>query len=386
MRTIIISLIFSFLLPLLLSPAIPGEEMTKKERMQNYLFLGRVYEKMGNTTKAINAYDQALIIIPTDIGAREKIARLYQKNGMNQDAISAYSTLIEINPSNISYHMELARAYEKTGNNEGVISECRYILSSATNEWELSGARSIMIEAYSRLGQLDQLIPEFETIIKAEPKKIDNYLALAKIYKKNGQQEKMLKTYQQALARSPQNTDLIWKVANTLIKEKKFREAILILEELVKLRPDNSTYCYNLGRCYFESREPEPEKAITLWETFQAENSNIEPHFYYSTGCMYRNYKLYDKSLEQLQKSYRLSEDPIRSLCALAQTYEEMGDDKKATESYLKIMLDSDSDYWVNWSQDGLIRIYKRRDELGELAKLIEGILNNDQGGSSNEE
>ena len=387
MRTIIISLILSFLIPLLLSPPVTGEEMTRKERMQNYVFLGRVYEKMGNTKKAINAYEQALIIIPTDIGARKKLAQLFQKGGLTDDAISAYSTLIEINPGNISYHLELARAYEKAGDDESVIRECRYILSSTTNDWELSSTRSILIEAYSRLGQLDQLIPEIEKSIEAQPKKIANYLYLAEVYKKKGQPKEMVKTYRQAITLSPQNTDLLWKVANTLIKEKDYPAAIQILEKLVKLSPGNSTYCYNLGRCYFESREPEPKKAIALWDTFQAEKPNIEARFYYSTGCMYRNYKLYDRSLEQLQKSYRLSEDPIRSLSAIAQTYEEMGDDKNATESYLKVMLDSDNDYWVNWSQNGLFRIYKRRDELGELAVLIEGILNNDRiGGSDAEE
>ncbi|MDP8214660.1 MAG: tetratricopeptide repeat protein [Candidatus Euphemobacter frigidus] len=386
MRTLIISLILSLLIPLLLSPPVTGEEMTRKERMQNYVFLGRVYEQMGNTKKAIDAYEQALIIIPTDIGAREKLARLYQKGGLTNDAISAYSALIEINPGNISYHLELARAYEKNGDDEEVISECRYILSSASNDWELSSARSLLIKAYSRLGQLDQLIPEIEKSIEAEPKKIDNYLYLAEVYKKNGRPEEMLKTYRQALALSPQNTDLFWKVANSLIKEKKFPEAITILEKLVKLRPGDSTYCYNLGRCYFESQEPEPEKAITLWDTFQAENATIEPHFYYSTGCMYRNYKLYDRSLAQLKKSYQLSDDSIRYLGAIAQTYEEMGDDKNATETYLKVMLDSDTDDWVNWAQDRLIRIYKRRDELGELAALIEGILNNDRKGGSDAE
>jgi len=86
MRTITISLIFSFLLSLLLCSPGPGEEITRKARMQNYLFLGRVYEKMDNSQKAINAYEQALLIIPTDIGAREKVAALYLKNGMNNDA------------------------------------------------------------------------------------------------------------------------------------------------------------------------------------------------------------------------------------------------------------------------------------------------------------
>ena len=384
MRTIIISLIFSFLLPLLLSSPASGEKMTKKERMQNYLFLGQIYEKMSNTQKAITAYEQALIIIPTDIRAREKTASLYQKIGMDQDAISAYSTLIEINPGNISYHMELARAYEKTGDNEGVISECRYILSSSTREWELSGARSLMIEAYSRLGQLDQLLPEIETAIETSPKKIDNYLVLADIYKKSGRQEEMMKTYRRALKIFPRNADLLWKISNSLLREKEFRETIPFLEELVKLCPADSNYSCSLGKCYLNIDQP--KKATALWDAFMAENENIAASFYYSTGCIYRTHKLYNPSLKQLKKSLELADNPLRSLCAIAQTYEEMGDDEKATESYLKIMLDSDSDYWVNWSQDGLVRIYKRRDELGELAKLIEGILNNDQGGSSNEE
>jgi len=384
MRTIIISLIFTFLLPPLISSPAAGAGMTKKERMQNYLFLGQIYEKMKNAEKAINSYEQALLIIPTDIGARENVARLYQQNGMNQDAVSAYSALIEINPGKISYHMELSRVYEKTGNSEGVISECRNIISSSSNSRELSQARSLMIKTYSRLGELDQLIPEFEAAIESNPEKMDNYLVLAEIYAKDGRQEEMLKTYHRALEHFPENSELIWKVADTLMKEDKFRQAIPILEELVKLRPDESNYSYKLGECYLKTDQA--KKATALWDRFLAENENIAPSFYYSTGCIYRTYKLYDQSLTQLKKSVKLTNDPFRSRCALAQTYEEMGDDEKATESYLAIMKESDSDYWVEWSQDGLLRIYKNRDELEKLAQMIEGILNNDQKGGNNEE
>ncbi|HDL64171.1 MAG TPA: tetratricopeptide repeat protein [Proteobacteria bacterium] len=384
MRTIIISLILTFLLPYLISTPAEGKEMTKKERMENYIFLGRIYEKMDNLKKAINAYEQALLIIPTDIRARETVARLYQKTGMNNDAVNAYSALVEINPGNNRYRLELALAHEKTGDMEGVIRECRHILSSSSDEWELSRARSIMIKTYSRLDQLDQLIPEFEAAIESNPEKIDNYLALAEIYDKDGRQEEMLKTYHQALEHFPQNSELIWKVADSLMKKKNFSQAIPILEDLVKSRPDESNYSYNLGKCYLKTDQP--KKATALWDRFLSENNNIAPSFYYSTGCIYRTYKLYDRSLIQLKKSLELTDDPFRSRCALAQTYEEMGDKEKATESYLSIMKESDSDYWVNWSQDGLLRIYKSPDELEKLAQMIEGILNNDQRGGSNEE
>ena len=383
MRTIIVSLIFSILLPLSLSPPSAEAEMTKKDRMQNYLFLGRIYEKTNNTKKAIDAYEQALLIIPTDIPAREKIARLYQKTGMKQDAVNAYSALIEINPGNSYYHLELAQAYEKIGNNEGVISECRYILSSAANDRELSSARSLLIKTYYGLDQLDQLIPEFEAAIKSHPKKIDNYLALAEVYARDGRREEMVETYRRALQVFPDNTELVWKVADSLMKEKKFRDAIPILEELIKLRSDDSNYSYRLGECYLKTDQP--KKATALWDRFTSENINIAPTFYYSTGCIYRTYKLYDRSLEQLKKSLELTDDSLRTRAALAQTYEDMGDDENATEGYLEIMRESDSSYWISWSQDGLLRIYKSRDELEKLARMIEGILNNDRGDSSNE-
>lgn len=384
MHTPIMRLVFSISIFIILSSPAPGEEMTRKARMQNYLFLGRVYEKMDNSTKAINAYEQALLIIPTDISAREKVAGLYLKNGMDNDAVNAYSALVEINPGNNRYRLELALSYEKAGDTDGVIRECRHILSSSSHEWELSQACSIMIKTYSRLGKLEQLIPEFESYREANPKKIGNYLILAEIYTKTGKQKEMMKTYRQALEVFPENADLIWKIAHTLIKDKKIREAIPILNELVKISPAESNYSYTLGKCYLDTDQP--KKATALWDLFMADNDNIAPSFYYSTGCIYRTNKLYHRSLAQLKKSLELTNDPLRSLGAIGQTYEEMGDDEKATEIYLKIMLESDSDYWVNWSQDGLIRIYKHRDELSELAQLIENILNNDRRGGSNEE
>ncbi|CUU06441.1 Tetratricopeptide repeat-containing protein [Candidatus Kryptobacter tengchongensis] len=61
----------------------------------------------------------------------------------------------------------------------------------------------------------------------------------------------------------PENTELIWTIANLYIRAEDYRNAIPYLEKLTKKFPDNETYWNRLGYCY--QRVGEYKKAIYVY-------------------------------------------------------------------------------------------------------------------------
>ncbi|CUU06433.1 Tetratricopeptide repeat-containing protein [Candidatus Kryptobacter tengchongensis] len=61
----------------------------------------------------------------------------------------------------------------------------------------------------------------------------------------------------------PENTELIWTIANLYIRAEDYRNAIPYLEKLTKKFPDNETYWNRLGYCY--QRVGEYKKAIDVY-------------------------------------------------------------------------------------------------------------------------
>lgn len=362
----------------------PAESMSKRDKMARYDFLAEIYLKMGNKTKAIEGYEKALRLIPTETEIRRKLAKLYLETNSDEKAVDEYKTLLEINPGNNAYRLELAQAYQKSGDYDGMIEQCRRVLEGPGQDHEDRQARTLLIAAYREKGELDDLIAELQSSLKNDPEKTEPYFFLGEAYQAAGQTEKMTEIYSKGLELFPENIVFISKVVSELSQQKKFSAALPLLKKMVETRPRDSNYAYQLGLCYLNTDQT--DKAVELWDTFGEEIQGPDPYFYYHSGCAYRNFKLYERSIRQLKKALPDHRDRHRILSAMAQTYEEMGDDEKAAQTCLKILDSPDSEYWLKRAQGMLIRIYQNKDELDKLASLIEAKLADEQTGGNDED
>jgi len=97
---------------------IKTEILPSKEYL--YLAIGNCNNELGNYTKAIEAYKQAIYIKPDLAEAYSNLGIAYAQLGLYKDAIEAYKQAIHINPDDAPYY-SLGRVYSLLGHYKDAI-------------------------------------------------------------------------------------------------------------------------------------------------------------------------------------------------------------------------------------------------------------------------
>ncbi len=143
--------------------------------------------------------------------------------------------------------------------------------------------------AYTRSQNYDTALICYESLKQIGYDKADLYKNLIELYNQKGDNEKAAASLTEGLAKYPNDGNLIIQRVNTLLKEGKGSEAIIDLEKLVAMDPNNHTYLFALGNIYGNEDNKElynPEKAAEYYE----KTLQIKPDFTdatYDLGALY---------------------------------------------------------------------------------------------------
>jgi tetratricopeptide (TPR) repeat protein len=148
-----------------------------------YYYLGVAYFNLGQSEKAIESLEEALAIDRTDADAWYMLGATYQHIGELEKAIDSFKQAVRFVPNFAEAYQGLAECYEKTGQG----SLARYAEAMVS---------------YSS-GALTKAIKQLEEVVTTAPELAEAYLGLGLAYEKEGQVEKAISAYQQALNLDP---------------------------------------------------------------------------------------------------------------------------------------------------------------------------------------
>ncbi|MFH1581232.1 MAG: tetratricopeptide repeat protein [Pseudomonadota bacterium] len=104
-----------------------------------------------------------------------------------------------------------------------------------------------MINLYKKTGKDKRIIQVFKDILKRNPKNIRAAMELGYYYYKNGMQEKSENLLKELGAKSLSDTDITIKVIQLYLDKKKYDEALIVLNGMLKGAPDSSDINYVMG-------------------------------------------------------------------------------------------------------------------------------------------
>jgi predicted Zn-dependent protease len=81
---------------------------------EGYRLLGRVKRELGDSSGAIDAFQQAIVLDEHDAWSMNNLAKLYIGQGRFEDALGPLARAIEIDSTVTAYHANLGRALEHT--------------------------------------------------------------------------------------------------------------------------------------------------------------------------------------------------------------------------------------------------------------------------------
>lgn len=214
-----------------------------------------------------------------------------------------------------------------------------------------------------------------ETILSEEPAHMDALLRLGDIAAGDEDYKKALDYYKKARETQPGNIEVLFSLERVMGKTGRASEAIMYLDEILELDPDNLTALYR--KRYFLEKKEKWDDLINIQKTIIKSEHNEKDRKREQTtlvGYKYEQgrYNLENGELDKAEKVFktilRLDKDFIPAYLGLAETILRKGNSEEAV-SFLEqsfeqtsslIMLARLEDVLINLGDPGrLIRLYK---------------------------
>ncbi len=192
---------------------------------------GHMLENDGDWEGALEAYEEALALDPTNSTIYSEIAASYARRNFWRDAVDYANRAINIDPDNLDAHRLLGGVYTSLVSN------------SAGQE---------IAEEYIGLA-----IEALEHVVRLSSEETDAYLTLGQLYRFSGQPERALELYRDFIQVEPSSEEGVIALAELQMGIGNTREAIDLLEAFSTNQPDSNAVWYLLGQAYVQVDELE---------------------------------------------------------------------------------------------------------------------------------
>ncbi|MBW2631368.1 MAG: tetratricopeptide repeat protein [Deltaproteobacteria bacterium] len=241
----------------------------------------------------------------TEIDEFYDLADQYMQEGRYEEAIELYHKLAEINPEDDSILMSLAWAYRDSGR-----------LSDAALCLEKLLEKELKREIFTGFA-FDELV---------------------KIYRDEGNYERLVAICEAAVAAQPDDVSLLTTLGNSYLGAGKTDRAVEIFEILAKMEPDAPALFRSLGNAHiatgdFEEAEDAYNRAISMEPT-------VAHRFYNELGNAFSRAEQYDRAETALRRSLNCHPDQPLVHCDLGDVFvrqEKLDDARMSYETAAKL-------------------------------------------------
>jgi tetratricopeptide (TPR) repeat protein len=294
--------------------------------------LGIIYEQKGKINEAIKHYERGLIgTAPGYVGIKVDLARLYNLTKKYQEAVDLLKRVIPETSKNTTAHITLGTAFLGLGMKDEAIREFKIArdLEPQTERGHFS-----LGVAYREKGNYRESLDELKEVIRIKPKWPDGYYQLGETQFKMEEYENAIKNYKKARDLGMDSNLVKIRMADLYLSQKRYPDAILIYQDLLKLKGVPPKIYDLLGSAYQMNGQ------LDLAErTFQQMCKKFprDPFSFYRLGLFYGFVKKYDQSVSQLEKAVSMRPEDAVVLKALSLAYNGKGDRLKAIQTAGKI-------------------------------------------------
>ena len=223
---------------------------------------------------ATEASKQIVAHSPRNPEGHQMLAEIAKQSGNYERAIDSLKQALRLRPEAIDIRSELAATYKLSG-------KPRQALAQYWRCWELSDSINDKLafvkplsEAYYDLGRRGEFEEKLKQLAKSNASNVGPVIALAELYRMEGDLPSARFQLARALDRERENPDLLAQLVNISVDLGDNQDALTYQQRLVKAHPDPS-HQRRLGELLFDAgREQE---AIQAWtKLLHAKNQTLE--------------------------------------------------------------------------------------------------------------
>jgi tetratricopeptide (TPR) repeat protein len=238
--------------------------------MQNSMALA--YFRQGQFDEAMQHYQHALEIEPTNSCAIISLGMIHLRLGDPDAAIALFHKALEIDPEDDDAHCSLGIALCQTGRlDEGLDQLNQAVKIDPTN----ITARANLGMALAQTGKIDEAIAQFQAALVKAPGSSQLHANLGHAFARQGRLDQAIEQYQKVLSSDPDDFEVQVNLGVALAHEGHFVEAIAQDRKALKIRRDSPDLHDNLGVALIQNGQV--DAAIAEFEEALRLNPNFAP-------------------------------------------------------------------------------------------------------------
>lgn len=301
-------------------------------------------------------YRQKLAQTPNDAEVIANLGAILQKQGKFDEALQCYNQAGQINPSNVTTRMNVGTLYQQKKNYEAAIAAYDTILVLYPDNVD---ANYYKAQCLAAMGQNDKAIESFRRVVSLDPTNKDAKNQIFDIMKSTMTPAQMLAYLQKESGTGGNSIDALYDYARDLHKQNKLDDAITYYKEVLKLRSSNPEVYINLSIAYNQKHDtamamktlqdallaiPNNSQLMESLKTLTSEISTGK----IAEALNYYNKQDYQKAIE-IYKS--INPPTAESMSGIAVCYKALNNDAQALDYYKKSFAlnstDSDIAYYI---------------------------------------
>lgn len=285
---------------------------------QTWLSIGSAAEAMEDYTRALSAYDSALLHNPYSVPALSAMATMYRTLDHFDLAVECFQRVLNITPDNGEVWGAMGHCYLMMDELQKAYTAYHQALYHLPNPKEPKLWYGIGI-LYDRYGSLEHAEETFTSVVRMDPnyeKANEIYFRLGIIYKQQGQYESSLECFRYILNNPPKpltEMDIWFQIGHVYEQQEEYQLAKEAYERVLSENPNHAKVLQQLGGLYMQSATGFSDRETAIQLLSQSLDSDpSDQKAWYLLGRAYMDAEEYNKAYEAYQQTvYRDGKNPV---------------------------------------------------------------------------
>jgi len=210
-----------------------------------YLLLAQTNLYQGDTKAAEETLKKATAAVPDAVEPQLALARLYRSQNRNPEAETAIRRALQLDPKSGGPLRELAFLQAATGRKAEAEENFKKLSSLGVDTYKTIYGIFLFSENRQQEG-----VQEFERVLKSDPGNRSARTLLVSAYQAVGRSADATKLLEAALKKNHKDLEALFQRAEMFVAAKKFDDAVLDLNQLLKFKPDSAEAYYWLAKSH----------------------------------------------------------------------------------------------------------------------------------------
>lgn len=321
--------------------------------------LGDHYSSLGNVWQAIDTYQRAISLNPSETSFKGKLGKAFLNVDDYKNAYLTFDSIFKTDSTNVLYNKQLAFAAYKMGKTDQSVGLYEQVLEDNPGDF---GSHLNLIAVYKKKKDIDGIVRSSVRALAVFPGNPTILLRQAEALFELREYEKALYPYEQYLAKNDSVYDVMKNYGIALYLSNKEEKALGILEDCFYKVPNDPFVNFYIGLAYKKIKDFERSGEF-LNSAIECSQAPYLSEMYHHLGQVYGLQREYEKSIAALQKSFESNPENFEVLFEIATTYEEYNFNKTMALNYYSTYLKTAGEK-AKSADYALARIQKIKEDL----------------------